>query len=159
MWAKEGIMQISKLTFVGSVEEFVTVAHLFDEAPRRTERRHRPPQPQATPEELIGQVLSRMPIPPAQRALYQALYRAGDAGLGATELAEAIRRTEPQLAGVLGALGRRTNRTPGVDPDNLPGVGLMFDITERDGQWHYRMRDETREVLEALRPSWLQPQA
>jgi len=152
-------MQISKLTFVGTVEEFAVVAHLFEEAPRRGGRTHGASQPQASAEELIRQVLTRMPIPPAQRALYRALYRVGDAGLNATELAAAIRRTEPQLAGVLGALGRRTNRTPGVDPNNPPGVSLMFDITEKDGQWHYRMRDEVREVLEAQQPPWLQPKA
>ena len=31
-------MQISKLMFVGTVEEFAAVAHLFEEAPRRTGR-------------------------------------------------------------------------------------------------------------------------
>jgi hypothetical protein len=149
-------MQISKLTFMGTVEEFASVAHLFEETPRHRHRGHGAERPPASAEEAIGQVLTRMPIPPAQRALYRALYQAGDAGLSATELAAAIRRTEPQLAGVLGALGRRTNRTAGVDPDNPPGVGLMFDVTEKDGQWHYRMRDETRAVLEAQQPPWLQ---
>ena len=120
-------MQISKLTFVGTVEEFATVAHLFEDAPRRMGRRQSPPQPQASTAELISRALTRMPIPPAQRALYRALYRAGETGLGATKLAAAISRTEPQLAGVLGALGRRINRTPGVDPDDPPGVGLMFE--------------------------------
>ncbi len=152
-------MQIAKLTFDGTVEEFATVAHLFEDAPRRTGRGQAQPQPQASDKEVISRALTRMPIPPAQRALYRALYRAGDAGLGATKLAAGISRTEPQLAGVLGALGRRINRTPGVDPNDPPGVGLMFDITEKDGQWHYRMRDEMREVLEAQQPPWLKPKA
>jgi hypothetical protein len=148
-------MQISKLTFVGTVEEFAAVAHLFEEAPRRMGRAHN--SSQVTPEELMVQVLTRMPVPPAQRALYRALYDAGEAGLGATDLAAAIQRTEPELAGVLGALGRRINRTPGADadPNNPPGVGLMFNIVQKDGQWHYRMRDELRGVLEAQPPPWL----
>lgn len=152
-------MQISKLTFVGTVEEFASVAHLFEEVPRRMGRGQGQPQTQVSTKELIGQALNRMPIPPAQRALYRALYQAGEAGLGATELAAAISKTEPQLAGVLGALGRRINRTPGVNLDDPPGVSLMFEITEKDGQWHYRMREETRDVLEAQRPLWLPPKA
>ena len=152
-------MQISKLTFVGTVDEFAAVAHLFEEAPRiggRPSRQRRDAQqPPASVPELIREVLTRMPVPPAQQALYRALHRAGEAGLGASELAAAIRRTEPELAGVLGALGRRINRTSGVDPENSPGVELMFEIKQEDGQWHYRMRDALREVLEESRPAWL----
>jgi hypothetical protein len=96
-----------------------------------------------------------MPVPPGQQALYRALYRAGEAGLGSADLAAAIRRTEPELAGVLGALGRRINRTPGIHRDNPPGVELLFEIAQKDGQWHYRMRDTLRAVLEAQYPAWL----
>ena len=60
-----------------------------------------------------------------------------------------------ELAGVLGALDRRINRTPGIAPDNPPGVGLMFDVVEKDGQCHYRMRRALRDVLEVQQPLWL----
>ena len=105
--------------------------------------------------EVIRAVLGRMPVPPAQRALYRALFQAGETGLNASDLAVAIKRTEQELAGVLGALGRRINRTPGVNPENPPGVDLMFEMKQQDGQWHYRMRDVLREVLEAEQPAWL----
>lgn len=152
-------MQISKLTFVGTVDEFAAVAHLFEEASHTGGRPHRQGrdarQPPASVPELIRKVLTRMPVPPAQQALYRALFRAGEAGLGASELAAAIHRTEPELAGVLGALGRRINRTSGMYAENSPGVELMFEVKQEGGQWHYRMRDELREVLEEYRPSWL----
>lgn len=152
-------MQISKLTFVGTVEEFAAVSHLFEEGQRPVSRgsaaRDAAEQPAASESELIRRVLARMPVPPGQQALYRALYRAGDAGLGASELAAAIRRTEPELAGVLGALGRRINRTPGINRDNPPGVGLIFGVVQKDGQWHYTMKDELREVLKTQQPAWL----
>jgi hypothetical protein len=152
-------MQVSRLTFVGTVEEFAAVSYLFEEEHRIATRGPRPrnvaEQPPVSEQELIRRVLARMPVPPGQQALYRALYRAGDAGLGASELAAAIRRTEPELAGVLGALGRRINRTPGINRDNPPGVGLIFGVVQKDGQWHYTMKDELREVLKTQQPTWL----
>ncbi len=152
-------MQITKLTFAGTVEEFATVAHLFEDAPRGEAHvarlRGRARQAERTAPEVIRAVLGRMPVPPAQRALYRALFQAGETGLNASDLAVAIKRTEQELAGVLGALGRRINRTPGVNPENPPGVDLMFEMKQQDGQWHYRMRDVLREVLEAEQPAWL----
>jgi hypothetical protein len=56
---------------------------------------------------------------------------------------------------VLGALGRRINRTPGINRKNPPGVELIFEAVQKDGRWHYTMKDELREVLKTQQPAWL----
>lgn len=140
-------MEISKLTFVGTVEEFAAIAHLFGGTARSA--------PPADEPELIRRVLERKQVPPGQRALLRALYRAGDAGLDAPELARAMDRSEPELAGVLGALGRRINGTPGANTAEPPGITLMLDVTAAGNGWNYRLRDAARAALEANPPPWL----
>lgn len=108
---------------------------------------------------LMRRVLKRHRIPPAQRALYRALYNAGDAGLDFATLAATIGRSTEELSGVLGGLGRRINATPGVETlPEPPGVGLLFEHKESappGAAWGWAMRPELREVLDALDPAWL----
>lgn len=111
-----------------------------------------------TPERIVRRVLRRHRIPPAQRALYRALYEAGDDGLEFTALASAIGRSTEELSGVLGGLGRRVNATPGIDTlPEPPGVALLFEQKESappGGTWGWAMRPELRAVLEEIGLPW-----
>jgi ribosomal protein L29 len=77
----------------------------------------------------------------------KALYDAGDEGLPMSGLSEALNRSRDQVAGVLGALGRRINGTPGLEGKG--GILVVLDISEaKGGEWHYRMRPCLRQALE-----------
>ncbi len=107
---------------------------------------------------LIRRVLRRHRIPPTQRAVYKALYEAGEDGLDFTALAAATGRTSEELSGVLGGLGRRVNATPGVDAlPETPGVNLLFEYKETappGGGWGWAMRPALRQALEDLGLPW-----
>ena len=93
-------------------------------------------------------MLKRKSVPKGQQALYKVLYQAGKQGLSGDELAAAIGRTRSQLAGVLGALGRRINGTKGLEGKG--GIEVILDVSMTpDGSWRYRMRPILREALEA----------
>ncbi len=145
-------MRVSQLTFEGTTQEFAAVAHLFADA--RAPRT--PVEPQggdgATDPEgesrvpFIRRVLNRMPIPPGQLDLYRVLYGAGDRTLTGGELAANMGRPIDKLNGVLGALGRRVNETPGAK--GKEGICALLEVHNADGNWHYRMRPELRQALE-----------
>jgi hypothetical protein len=146
-------MEISKITFKGTSEEFPSVAHLFATLGSEADPAAHPAdgsleQPNGANDELVRRVLNRMEIPPGQIALYKALANAGEERLSASALAAAMGRTEQVLSGVLGALGRRINGTEGVDQTNPPGIGLFLGYTRENGKWHYRLRPEVRDALE-----------
>jgi len=111
-----------------------------------------------TPQRLVRRVLRRHRIPPTQRALYRALYEAGDDGLDFVSLAAAVGRSVEELSGVLGGLGRRVNTTPGVGTlAEPPGVGLLFEqkpSAPPAGGWGWAMRPETRVALEEMGLPW-----
>jgi len=98
----------------------------------------------------VRRMLTRMPIPRGQQALYRALYQVGEQGLSGAELAAATGRSKSELAGVLGALGRRINRTDGLEGKGGIEVVLQVSATD-DGDWHYQMRAILREALKAER--------
>ena len=107
---------------------------------------------------LVRRLLRRHRIPPTQRAVYRALYEAGDDGLDFTALAATTGRSSEELSGVLGGLGRRVNATPGVDalPES-PGVNLLFEYKETappGGGWGWAMRPALRQALEDLGLPW-----
>ena len=102
-------------------------------------------------------LLTRIPVPRGQQQLYKALYDAGDKGLTHDELVEIMgRRDRRDLAGVLGALGRRVNGTPGYGQRQKP-AGYMILSWDRmeDGQWRIRLLSGMRDALERLNPDWL----
>ena len=108
-----------------------------------------------TPEDY-HRLLTRRPVPLGQRQLYKALYDAGETGLTHAELVEAMRRRDTRdLGGVLGALGRRINATPGYGKKERPGgyMALSWELLD-DGQWRLRLLPEMRTALEALNPDW-----
>jgi CBS domain-containing protein len=102
-------------------------------------------------------LLTRVPVPPGQRRLYRALYDAGDQGLTHDELVEVMgHQGRSNLRGVLGALGRRVNGTPGYGEDNQPGSAMVIHWEQLpDRQWRLRLKPAMRAVLEALKPTWL----
>ena len=154
-------MQIEKLTFTGTPEEFQTVANLFDKTGDARQPRNGGENGKRatatvvhTTAESILLILTRMPpVPLGQKQLYKALYNAGDRGLTAKALTKRMGR-EGHFAGIMGALGTRVNYTKGIE--GKPGVTLLFDIQQvEDGQLHYRMKPELRKALETLNPDWL----
>ncbi|MBP6785953.1 MAG: hypothetical protein KA170_00090 [Candidatus Promineofilum sp.] len=109
-------------------------------------------------ERLVRRVLRRHRIPPTQRAVYRALYEAGDDGLDFGALAAATGRTTEELSGVLGGLGRRVNATSGIETlAEAPGVNLLFEhraSAPPGGSWGWAMRPELRQALEDLGLPW-----
>ncbi len=95
----------------------------------------------------IRRMLKRIPIPPAQRQLYEALYKAGDKGLSGGEISIELKRSRSQLAGVIGALGLRINATEGLG--NKGGVAIIFDISRiSSGDYVCKMKPLLRKALE-----------
>lgn len=95
----------------------------------------------------VRHLLTRIRVPNGQIALYKALYDAGETGLTNTELVEIIGKTRQGLAGVLGALGNRINKTPGFESQG--NINAVFDITPASyGDYRYKMRPILKEALE-----------
>jgi len=95
----------------------------------------------------VRRMVTRRRIPDGQRALYTAFYAASDEGMTTSQLFESTGRTAQELAGVLGALGNRINRTEGLE--DLGATTIVLDIRQAGSQWRYRMRPVLREALEA----------
>jgi len=102
-------------------------------------------------------LLTRIPVPRGQQQLYKALYDVGDQGLTHAELIVTMgRRDMRALAGVLGALGKRVNGTPGYGKAHKPATNMVLDWKQLDnGQWQMRLKPEMRKALERLNPDWL----
>ncbi len=146
-------MELSKVNFVGTAEEFAAVEHLFangraenSELVDVAERNGSSGGEGKGRDDIIRDVIRRRSVPPGQRQLYEVLGKAGDGGLLKPELAEAMDRTERELTGVLGALGKRIFGTNGTGEQ---GISLFLEISASDGTWRYRLRPEVRAVLKA----------
>ncbi len=98
--------------------------------------------------DLMVRVLTRIPVPNGQRALFKALYEAGDSGLTPDQLCQVMGRKRSELTGVLGALGNRVERTPGKPRDRGIGILLFLEIAQRDGQWRYWLQPAFRALLQ-----------
>ena len=110
---------------------------------------------QATVEDCL-RVLTRLKVPEGQRQLFHTLVQAGPCGLTGAELVEAMRRRDLlDLAGVLGALGNRVNRTPGYGENQTPGIEMLLDITQIDEGSQYSLKPIMLEALRQFAPSWL----
>jgi hypothetical protein len=95
----------------------------------------------------VRRMLTRRRISNGQRALYEALWEAGGEGVSASRLVEVMGRSRSELAGVLGALGRRVNNTEGLEGKG--GIEAVLEVSKlEDGDWHYRMLPVLREALE-----------
>lgn len=99
--------------------------------------------------EVIRRVLARIPVPNGPRAVFQAIWDAGEKGLSFADLATVTHRTKREMLGVLGALGKRVNRTQGAAAlrSRPIGIVLFFDIWKQQGEWWYRLKPAFREAL------------
>ena len=110
---------------------------------------------QATIEDCL-RVLTRRKVPDGQRQLFHALVQVSPSGLTGEELVEAMsRRDLLDLSGVLGALGKRVNRTPGYGESQTPGIEMLLDIIQIDEGWQYSLKPIMLEALRQFAPSWL----
>ena len=67
------------------------------------------------------------------------------------KLASAMNRSEDELHGVMGALGRRINRTAGIEQVHPQGgTSTLLELRSVDGEDRYVMRPALRQVLEEL---------
>jgi hypothetical protein len=107
--------------------------------------------------EVIKRILERSPrLAQGQAILFKALYQAGNKGLSYEDIALHIDKTTEQLAGVLGALGRRINNTPGIE--GKPGITYLFEyvgeVNDKPGAWGWRMRYELKQAIKNGNYSW-----
>ena len=144
-------MELTKLNFAGTAEEFAAVEHLF--VPGQVENFELVQEHNGSSEgedkgldEIIRDVIRRRPVSKGQRKLYEVLDKAGDLGLLKPELAKAMGRSDKQLDGVLGALGKRIFGTKGTGKE---GILLFLEISADAGTWRYRLRPEVSAVLKA----------
>jgi hypothetical protein len=103
--------------------------------------------------DLVAQALTRRPLSPAQRKLFQILREAGPGGITKEDLSTALELTGHQMAGLMGALGRRTQETRGAAELNKRlglngGIALMMEITYRGEDTLYRARPELLSALD-----------
>ncbi len=109
--------------------------------------------------QLIRDIIERQPeIPNGQKDLYNVLYQADEEGLDYTTLSSRMLRTKRKMSGVLGALGRRINNTPGIEDE--PGVAFLLNYKNNappKGSWGWGMSQELRQVLENGNYSWFNP--
>ena len=109
----------------------------------------------ATVEDCL-RVLTRRTVPEGQRQLFHALVQAGPLGLTGEELVETMgRRDLYDLAGVLGALGKRVNRTPGFGERRTPGIEMLLEVTQTNEGWQYCLKPVMLQALRQFGPSWL----
>jgi len=149
-------MRIAKIAFSGTAEEFKQVAHMFASEAEGTAE---VPVPRGNGETsadatvtFVRHLLTRRRIANGQLAIFKALYEAGDQGLSKARLAAATNRTEKQIHGVMGALGRRINHTGGIDEVHpAGGTGALLECLPIDGEMRYVMRPQLRKVLEDLK--------
>ena len=101
--------------------------------------------------DLVSRAITRIPVPPGQITLFKVLFERPD-GLSKREIANLIRDgDEKSLTGVLAALTNRINGTGGLETAK-PGLEFLIERERSRGGSYYRLRPETREVIEGLKP-------
>ena len=96
--------------------------------------------------EFAREVLTRLPLSPAQRAVLKAVYDAGaEEYVTTTELVRVLGYgSGHQLAGLMGAFGRRIANSTGFDKN-----ATFFEIQRNDAAsaWEYRLPATVRNAL------------
>ena len=101
-------------------------------------------QPRFIDETVARRFLTRRPLSPEQRMVLRLIYEAHPARVPAHTLQKKTKYTPRQLAGLMGAFGRRLANTPGFQKgDNF------LDWRWSDDGWHYGLPDSMRAALEA----------
>ena len=100
--------------FEGTPEEFREVSDLlvFDESGMEKQK------PSVDKDTAIKKALQRRPISDGQRAVFRAL---ANGPITYDELLQQTGRKSGEMAGILGAMGRRINNTPEIHGAGLPG--------------------------------------
>jgi hypothetical protein len=102
----------------------------------------------AQDEDFLRRMLRRSPVSRGQREFYGVLAQdAHGGGTARKEIGKQMGRTQKELDGVLGALGKRVNGTQRDDMDAAIGIGVLFDIWWADDDWQYRLRPAFAKVL------------
>jgi hypothetical protein len=93
--------------------------------------------------DLARRVLSRRPLSREQKIVLVSLYRAHPDKLTTLELQRATGYAARQMAGLMGAFGRRLTHTRGYEEGDR-----FFDWVWNDDGWHYGLPDSVREAME-----------
>lgn len=147
-------MKMQKLVFDGTPEEFKAVAFLFGEGPFAEESIEATAggkeAPAVEPVEALRQMLTRPPmISESQLAVFKALEA------GKVEWSEFLRRTghtARQMAGVLGAIGKRANGTKEIHNAKLPGnTRAVYEWHTEKGKEYLSLTSHALEAWESLK--------
>lgn len=163
------MMRMKLLSFEGTVQEFEEVSHLFTEtgmllsqavgtASGSAEATSEEPEIKLEGKEEgseksleitergLRKVLTRRPMSTHQKSVFNAITAAGTNGIISTDLAAETGLTRPQIAGVMGALGRRVANTPG-----WPKKVFLFDgrWDEEVHEWRYKHWPVVRDMLQS----------
>ncbi|MDE0523977.1 MAG: hypothetical protein OXH79_18680 [Boseongicola sp.] len=101
-------------------------------------------------------VLQRLPLSPAQESLFTKLHGAHPDLVSARELQSATGYTPHQLAGLLGAIGRRVANTSGYDDKK---DFFIWSWNEGKDAWDYGLPDSVCRALEESFPRKFPPPA
>ena len=141
--------------FEGTPAEFEQVKHHFTfnsvsvasapaAPPPPADERPLPKQTDEELREIVIEALTRRRLPSTMATIFRSLLKSPK-GLSTTTLAKELGITRAQLAGVLGAFGRRLSHTEGF-PDDDERVSLA-KREWRDGERRYVLTPLGRDVL------------
>ena len=111
--------------------------------------------PEKPTSEDYHRLLTHCPVMRGHQQLFKAFYDAGDQWVTTEDLFEAMGRTWEDIRGILGALGKRVNQTPGYGQAKKPGIKMLLSVKTVGGSRHYRLLPEMRAAPQALNPDWL----
>jgi len=97
------------------------------------------------PKEAIRKMLKRISISNGQRAVYRAL---SEGEMKYEDLLKKIGKTSGELAGVLGALGRRINNTKEIHQAGVPGsVTAVLHYRKENDELYLSLTKDAEQVL------------
>jgi len=139
------------IKFEGTPEEFKAVAYIFGESSTpgglalNGGEMKKGANGKIEPKEAIRAMLKRRHVSDGQKAVYKAL---ADGELSYSDFLTRTGRTASELAGVLGALGRRINQTKEIHKAGLEGNVKAVINYRHDGEDLYlSLTPEAEEVL------------
>jgi hypothetical protein len=134
------------LMFEGTTQEFDAVAHLFRGANHgEILDAHAASEPEIDPASAVRRMLKRRPVSEGQRDVYSAL---ADGPVEYNEFLKVTHRKSSEMAGVMGALGRRISNTKEIRSAGLPANSGAIFTWEQDGDKQYiSLKDYAIEAL------------
>ena len=137
------------IKFKGSPEEFKSVAYIFNDITSpdaATPKETNPVVEEAIdPKEAIRAMLNRRQVSQEQKAVYRAL---ADGKISYEDFRKRTGKTPEELAGVLGALGRRINQTKEIHKAGLVGnVKAIIKYSIAASELYMELTPDALEVL------------